>query len=369
MNARLRYKWVFACIAGCLIGCAPNSNGVMQPTLPWSRQAPPNSTAGANPWGAPNGTGASPAQRWSYLNELMNRADQQESLAQRQRKELLELQAWQQSQLASDRSKIQEQGDAQRAALAKQYADKERLLAEKEERFRSQFERYRGKADDMDVNNRDLHAQLARSEQQRNLLSDEIDLLKRRLAETTQELTRTKTVSQETGRRLQALQASATRQRGNASINANSSISRPITAVMVPGLVIKQDGDRVRISIPTEKLFMAGTANLHQGSQAYMDQVANIIQKHYPRQIVGVEAHTDQAAVSQARSQWRSRHQLTAAQSMAIFEQLTSRQVSEQQLFVMGYGGNHPLASEGTAEGQTVNRRVELVIYPETYGR
>ena len=129
------------------------------------------------------------------------------------------------------------------------------------------------------------------------MLQDEIDLLKRRLDDTTQQLSQTRNVSNETGRQLKALQASATRKRGNASIRANSSLNRAVTAVMVPGMDIRQDGDLVRITIPADKLFMAGTASLHQGSQAYIDQVADILQRHYPQQIAGVEAHTDHAAL------------------------------------------------------------------------
>ena len=54
---------------------------------------------------------------------------------------------------------------------------------------------------------------------------------------------------------------------------------------------------------------------------------------------------------------------------MAVFEQLTARNISQNQLFVLGHGGNHPLVSSGTWQGQSVNRRIEVVIYPETYGR
>jgi flagellar motor protein MotB len=67
---------------------------------------------------------------------------------------------------------------------------------------------------------------------------------------------------------------------------------------------------------------------------------------------------------------WRSAHQLTAAQAMAVFEQLSYRhQLLPQQLFVLGHGENFPVASNATAAGQSRNRRVEIVIYPEVVGQ
>ena len=43
--------------------------------------------------------------------------------------------------------------------------------------------------------------------------------------------------------------------------------------------------------------------------------------------------------------------------------------VPSNQLFVVGHGSNHPVVSNATPAGQARNRRVELVIYPETVTR
>ena len=366
-------------------GCAPGPNGVMRPTLPWTRNAPVSRPDSANPWGSPNdGLGSLPPpksdSRWSYLNELMKRADQQELLAQRQRDELVRLRKQQRDQYDRDRQYVATQREKERAALTKKLEadraeqirimeEKERQLAAREQQFRSRVDQLRGNASKLDSSNRDLHAELARSERERSVLQDQIELLQGQLADTTNQLSRTRAVSTETDRRLRALQASASRKRGNASIRANNSVSHPVTAVMVPGLDIRQDNDLVRISIPAERLFMAGTASLHQGSQPYMDQIAQILRENYPQHIAGIEAHTDHQSTSIRNTQWRNQHQLTAAQSMAVFEQLTTRNISPHQMFVLGHGGNHPLVSSGTTQGQSQNRRIEIVVYPELYGR
>lgn len=392
-------------IAGILlaaVGCAPNAQGIMRPTLPWTRNAPqartgylgnpgarPNDLASifSSPTAPPNTLPRVGSERWAFLNEMMRRADQQESLAEQQRQELRELQQLQQDQLTKDRDYVTKQRELERQLLVKRYADrdqklskqyaqKEQLLAERERQYKGRFDQIRGRATNLDANNRDLHAQLAKSERERQMLRDELSLVKDRLDESTQQLSKTRNVGIEASRRLQqsdqrlrALQASASRQVGNASIRANRSVGRPLTAVSIPGIDVRQDGDLVRIQIPTEHLFMNGTANLHQGSQPYLGQIAMILQQHYPKQMVAVEAHTDHANTSLRNTQWSSQHQLTAAQAVKVFDQLTARNINPHRLFVMGLGGNHPLVSEGTAAGQARNRRIEIVVYPEIYSR
>ena len=278
----------------------------------------------------------------------MKRADQQELLAAAQRKELERLRWQQKTQLEKDRTYIATQRARERDLLAKQYKEKEALIASREQKYRGQWEKIRGRASDLDANNRDLHAELAQSERDQQMLRDELNLVKGRLNDTTQQLSQTRNVSQETGRRLQALQASAAKRKGNASIRANTSIGSPIEAIAVPGMDIREDGDLVRIAIPTDKMFMTGTDSLHQGSRSYLDQVASIVQRHYPRQMIGVESHTDHGRSQVGGTQWRSQHQLTANQAMKVFDQLTARSISPHQLFVLGHGGNHPRVSDGT---------------------
>lgn len=349
------------CMIASLVGCAPNSGGV-GPTLPWNRPL----SSSTNPWSQsgngldPNSTNPSAAgnPQWSFLADLQRQADRQQVVAQQQRRRLEQVRVLQQQQDQKDRLYAQQHRTQERSALAKQYAEQERKML-------GRVDQLQGRATDLDVNNRDLHAQIVRSEQRNNLLQDEIDLLKRRLDDTSNQLAQSQQSSQETHRQLQALQAS-TRRRASASITANSSLNTSITAVLVPGMDIRQDGDLVRISIPADKLFMTGTATMHQGAQPYIDQVARVILEHYPRQIVGIEAHTDYGT-SLAGTPWRNSHQLTSAQGMAAFEQLTARNISPLQLFVLGHGGNHPLVSDGTPQGQSLNRRIEVVIYPEMF--
>lgn len=390
------------CLLGSTLGCAPNAQGIMRPTLPWTRNTP---TYNGNPndyAGVPNGYTGYPraglpgtsdlsgllnrpalprnsprvdSRRFSFLNDMLSRANEQEILAEKQRLELAQLRALQEDQLAKDREYVNRQRQLERAMLAKQWDEKQKLLAQREQQYRGRYNQMRGRATDLDENNRDLHAQIAKSERERQMLRDELDLMKGRLSDTTNQLTRTRTVGveqnrrlQEADRRVQALQASASKRVGNASIRANRSVGRPVTAVEVPGMNIQQDGDLVRISIPTDKLFMPGLAQLHQGALTYLGQVASILEQYYPQQRVVIDAHTDHGSTMINNTQWQSHHQLTAAQAVAVFEQLTRRfNLNPHRLHTMSNGGNHPVVSDGTPQGQATNRRIDIVIYPETY--
>jgi flagellar motor protein MotB len=318
-----------------LVGCT-QPGSASGPTFPWQRQVPP----GAN------------SQAW--LSDLQRRADEQARFADQQQQRVAQLR------------ELQRQQDRQSQLTLDQRARREQDVARQQQQTLSRYRELESRATDLDYTNRDMHAELARAQQRSQVLEDELTVLRGQLNETTQQLADVRRDRQLVEERLQTLQASA-RRKGGASITANSSLEREITAVMVPGMDIRQDGDLVRISLPADKLFVTGTATLHQGAQPYVDQVAEVILRHYPRQIVGVEAHTDQTAPATG-TLWRNQHQLTAAQAMALFEQLTYRhRIPARQLFVLGHGGNHPLASDGTTQGQALNRRVEIVVYPELY--
>ena len=107
-------------------GCAPNTQGMMRPTLPWTR-GPLGQSPGYPGAGYPGLNGRRPGDelssifstpplppsatkpnsaRWGYLNEMLRRADQQELLAEKQRQELASLRSLQEEQLAKDREYV-----------------------------------------------------------------------------------------------------------------------------------------------------------------------------------------------------------------------------------------------------------------------
>ncbi len=234
------------------------------------------------------------------------------------------------------------------------------------DQYAAQLRESQRRANNLDVNNRDLHAQLAQSQQQLHRVVEENSLIKKRLDETAGQLAATLSQKKEIGSRVEALEAS-TRLRGGASISANSSLRRKLPLVELPDLQVRQDGDVIRVELPSDRLFLPGSATLHQGAFPLVDQVASAVSRDYPQQIIVIEGHTDNSPILGGPGS--SNVQLTVAQAMAVFQQLTTRhRMNAAQLRVLGHGSANPIVSNATTAGKSRNRRVEIVIYPETVG-
>jgi chemotaxis protein MotB len=214
----------------------------------------------------------------------------------------------------------------------------------------------------LDLNNTDLHRQLAQSEQMRQKYEDQVKLLQTQLGDMTKRLSETQVAKTEVDKQVSALQAS-TKLRGGATITANSSIKQSLSAIAIPGLEIRQDGEVIRIEIPTDKLFAPGGSQLQADGYRILDEVAAAIQRSYSRQRIVIEGHTDDSLAGNTTAS----HALSSSQAGAVFQQLVQRgRLPARQLSVLALGDNHPLASNGTAAGKAKNRRVEVVIYPDT---
>ena len=210
----------------------------------------------------------------------------------------------------------------------------------------------------LDASNQDMHAQSARVE----IVKEENGLLRKQLADMARQVQTEQAARKEVDQRLAGHQASM-RQRGSATISANNSVLDKLQVADIPGFKVDQDGDVIRIQLPSDEIFTPGTAQLKLGASEILSRVATAIAQNYAKQIVGIEGHTDNTPLALGVSH----HQLTVSQSLAVFQQLTSGgNLSTTQLFVMGNGANHPRFSNGDSDGRKKNRRIELVIYPET---
>ncbi|MBI2481695.1 MAG: OmpA family protein [Planctomycetia bacterium] len=217
------------------------------------------------------------------------------------------------------------------------------------------------RASALDADNRDLHTELARTDQQNQLLKQELTLVREQLAKLSSQMRETELAKQEANRQVEALQASVTRG-GGAILKANNSLQDSLQLIQIAGLDVRQDGDVIRIEVPADQLFQAGTSQMLPSAYTLLDQVATSLNRAYPQHKIGIEGYTDNSSVSAGSS-----HQLTSAQASAVVDNLIRRnQVPETELLLVSHGANHPRASNATPAGQAKNRRIEFVVYPET---
>jgi flagellar motor protein MotB len=216
----------------------------------------------------------------------------------------------------------------------------------------------------LDASNRELTAQIAQAQQIMQSEREQKRLIQQQLAEAGGKLREVITAKDEVERRASALYASQ-RQVGGATITANSSIRSSLRTADVAGLEVRQEGTTIRVEVPADRLFTPGTSQLLPQGSSLLDDIAASITRNYPRQLLVVEGHTDNSpAISGTAG---ASHQLSAGQAHMVLDYLiTQRRMPPNQISSMAFGAYRPRVSNATPEGQRKNRRVEIVIYPDT---
>ncbi|MBN2475392.1 MAG: OmpA family protein [Pirellulales bacterium] len=222
------------------------------------------------------------------------------------------------------------------------------------------------RAEGLDRDNQELESLLAQARQQTKVAEDQVAALRDQLRGVTTQLAEAREQKKSSDNKVQALTASM-RRRGDVLITPNNSLLQTLPTIDLPEVHVRRDGDVIRVELPGSRIFEAGSARLRPEAVQMIAGAAAELQRVYPDQILGVEGHTDSDPVG--GTQWRNNHALSVDRAMAVYDVLLSRsRYVEGQLFVVGHGANHPVASNATIEGKRRNRRVELVVYPEKRG-
>jgi outer membrane protein OmpA-like peptidoglycan-associated protein len=111
-------------------------------------------------------------------------------------------------------------------------------------------------------------------------------------------------------------------------------------------MIISMSGDTLK--------FATGSSVISSDGGAALDKLAGVLKK-YPENRINLSGHTDSvgsAEANRALSQQRS----DSVRSYLLQQGVPARCL----LSSVGYGEEHPIADNGTAEGRALNRRVEL---------
>lgn len=128
------------------------------------------------------------------------------------------------------------------------------------------------------------------------------------------------------------------------------------TSIDERGLVIRVLTDAV--------LFDSGQAVLKRPA-ALLGELALLIGRSGIANPVRVEGNTDDIPVSSG--QFRSNWELSSARANAVLEFMLAHGVAASRLSTVGYGEQRPIASNVTAAGRSLNRRVNLVLLRRTF--
>jgi outer membrane protein OmpA-like peptidoglycan-associated protein len=125
------------------------------------------------------------------------------------------------------------------------------------------------------------------------------------------------------------------------------------------GVSVERVGDNINLIMPGNITFASNSANINANFFSVLDSVALVIAE-YDKTLVVVAGHTDSDG-SESFNQ-----NLSQRRAASVSEYLISQKVLPLRLETVGFGEAEPVASNMTAEGKQLNRRVEMTLLPIT---
>jgi len=111
-----------------------------------------------------------------------------------------------------------------------------------------------------------------------------------------------------------------------------------------------------RLSLRDQINFDTGKDTLTRRSLEILDEVATLLRQHAELSRIRVEGHTDNVGSATYN------RELSQRRAAAVARHLSTRGIAADRLVPVGYGFDHPVASNATAGGRAKNRRVEFTI-------
>jgi outer membrane protein OmpA-like peptidoglycan-associated protein len=125
------------------------------------------------------------------------------------------------------------------------------------------------------------------------------------------------------------------------------------------GVSVTRQGDNIILNMPGNITFKTGSSNLMSKFYGVLNSVAKVLNK-YKKTYIDITGHTDNVG-SNAYNQ-----KLSEERATSVADYLASQNVLPQRMLKVGYGENHPIATNSTTAGRAQNRRVTIEISPVT---
>lgn len=131
-------------------------------------------------------------------------------------------------------------------------------------------------------------------------------------------------------------------------------------------ITIQQVRDKLTINMVDRVLFDSGQAQVKQEGIKVLKQVGDILKTVDDKQI-RIEGHTDNVPISvKLQSRFKTNWELSTARATNVVRYLIDNGgVNRQYLSAVGHADTRPVASNDTDEGRSVNRRIEITLYPK----
>jgi outer membrane protein OmpA-like peptidoglycan-associated protein len=117
-------------------------------------------------------------------------------------------------------------------------------------------------------------------------------------------------------------------------------------------------GEGIKITFKSGILYDIDSDKLKPAAQTNIQELAKTLNKYKDTNIL-IEGHTDSTGTADHNQA------LSDRRAASVSNYLTALQVLPERLSTVGYGFNQPVASNSTAHGRELNRRVEVAIFAD----
>ncbi len=125
------------------------------------------------------------------------------------------------------------------------------------------------------------------------------------------------------------------------------------------GVSVQRDGNNINLIMPGNITFATDGRNLNSKFYNVLDSVALVV-KEYNKTTIVVAGYTD----STGSASYNQKLSEDRASSVADF--IVNKKINPARIEVVGFGEQNPIATNKTAQGRSLNRRVEITLFPIT---
>jgi len=129
-----------------------------------------------------------------------------------------------------------------------------------------------------------------------------------------------------------------------------------------PGTEVTQTPGATTVTVSDQVLFASGSATLKPESRSVLDNVARVLNRDYPNDLIRIEGHSDNEPIRKTKNLWKDNWELSRARADAVSRYLASKGISAGRIQTSGFADTRPVASNTSLAGRAKNRRVEIVV-------
>jgi outer membrane protein OmpA-like peptidoglycan-associated protein len=127
------------------------------------------------------------------------------------------------------------------------------------------------------------------------------------------------------------------------------------------GVSVQREGDTINLIMPGNITFVSAGHDVNGDFYEVLDSVILVLQE-FDKTVIVVAGHTDSVGASEYNQV------LSEKRAESVAQYLRSKDIIPVRIETVGFGETAPLADNGSAEGRSLNRRVELSLLPIAEG-